>query len=300
MNDKLIQIYKGKHYYKSNLKHCPKVIAFDLDETLGSFVDLDILWNIILQYRCNDSEIFNELLDLYPEFLRFGIFPILEYLFNKKKKAECQGLYIYTNNQCSPPWTTKIAEYFNKKINNKDGLPLFDKVICAFKINNKIVEVSRTSHEKSHNDFIRCTLLPKNTEICFIDNTYYSSMNNRRIYYIKPRAYVHSLSTEEIINRFIHSNIGSQIFHDVKILHGFILGEFYKRGAIHDGNASAIKIETDVIVAQKMMYHIKEFFYITQKNTKTRKYSIGTNKITRKLGGKPMVSSLPPSFGSNL
>ena len=47
MNDKLIQIYKGKHYYKSNLKHCPKVIAFDLDETLGSFVDLDILWNII-------------------------------------------------------------------------------------------------------------------------------------------------------------------------------------------------------------------------------------------------------------
>jgi hypothetical protein len=37
--------------------------------------------------------------------------------------------------------------------------------------------------------------------------------------------------------------------------------------------------EVDIFVAQKMMYHVKEFFYLTQRSNKTRKRCL-------RLGGK--------------
>jgi hypothetical protein len=282
-NDKLIQIYKGKHYYKSRLKHYPKVVAFDMDETLGSFVDLEILWCGIQLYNPTTTLTFCAVLDLYPEFLRFGILPILEYLYIKKKREQCAGLYIYTNNQCSPPWVDMIAEYLNKKVANNHELPLFDKVIHAFKINNKILELGRTTHEKTHNDFIKCTLLPKNTEICFIDNTYYESMDNPRIYYIKPRAYIHALSSDEIINRFINSDLGKIICpfpNQTHVFRGFMNNEYIIKGGMHKGIISAKKTEIDILVAQKMMYHIKEFFYLTHRKMNTRKHKPVSNTVT--------------------
>jgi hypothetical protein len=108
--DKYLQIYKGNHYSKAKEKKYNRVVAFDLDETLGSFVDLEILWRGILQFCTIDNTekennesnnitiLFHELLDLYPEFLRYGIIQILEYLLVRKKEKTCNGIYIYTNN----------------------------------------------------------------------------------------------------------------------------------------------------------------------------------------------------------
>jgi hypothetical protein len=72
-----------------------KVITFDLDETLGSFGDLYILWDGLQMYIKNNTEPNNEeenpnesmfymLMDLYPEFLRYGILNILDFLYHKK------------------------------------------------------------------------------------------------------------------------------------------------------------------------------------------------------------------------
>jgi uncharacterized membrane protein len=69
-----IQIYKGNSFLKSN-KKSKKVIAFDLDETLGSFADLELLWKLICKIP-NINIQFNELLDIYPEFLTYLIFCI--------------------------------------------------------------------------------------------------------------------------------------------------------------------------------------------------------------------------------
>lgn len=282
-NDKLIQIYKGKHYYKTRLKNYPKVVAFDMDETLGSFVDLEILWSGIKLYNPTNTISFGAVMELYPEFLRFGILPILEYLYVKKRNGQCSGLYIYTNNQCSPPWVDMIADYLNKKTETDAEVSLFDKVIHAFKINNKVIELERTTHDKTHNDFIQCTLLPKNTEICFIDNTYYEAMNNRRIYYIKPRAYIHSLSSDEIINRLIISDLGKILCpfpNQSQVFRGFMNNEYMKKGGIHKGISGTQKMEIDILVAQKMMYHIKEFFYLTHRKMNTRKYKPVSNSVT--------------------
>ena len=46
---------------------------------------------------------------------------------------------------------------------------VFEKIINAFKVNNKIIEHNRTTHKKTYNDFINCTILPENIKICFID-----------------------------------------------------------------------------------------------------------------------------------
>lgn len=286
--DKYLQIYKGRHYSKPRLKSYSKVIAFDMDETLGSFVDLEILWRGIMEYINYNDQIdisFFELLDLFPEFLRYGIITILEYLMVRKKENECDMLYIYTNNQCPKNWIDMISDYFNKKVNPMGEPHLFDKIIYAFKVNNKIVEMSRTTHEKTHEDFIKCTLLPRNTEICFIDNSIYTKMYRSRIYYIKPRAYIHSLSTSEIINRFSNSNIIDKICSTPNMKNvfiGFLWNEYNRRSLTQMGNCNNSKIEMDILVAQKMMYHIKEFFYFTNRKYQTRKYRSLQNKFTRK------------------
>ena len=48
--NELIEIYKGKYFSKYKKSRAKKVMVFDLDETLGSFVDLEILWSLIERY----------------------------------------------------------------------------------------------------------------------------------------------------------------------------------------------------------------------------------------------------------
>jgi len=272
-NDKYAKIYKGKSYSKPKIKKVPKVIAFDLDETLGSFMDLEILWNILITININLNQyFFNKLLDLYPEFVRYGIIPILEYLYQKKLSEECSHIYIYTNNQCSQLWTEMICNYFNYKLNIPDNTPLFDRLILAFKINDIPVELARTTHDKTHSDFIRCTLLPKSTQICFIDNSYFPNMKNERVYYIQPRLYQHNLSFDEIIQRIIKSNLGINITEFMKLIN------------LNNHNAIEKKQNRnyDIYVAQKIMYHIKDFFYLTKRKMRTKKIKLNIGKFTRK------------------
>ena len=68
----------------------PKVVVFDLDETLGYFIEFGIFWDSLKEYvnknniDCNiNQDLFNKILDLFPEFLRPNIINILQYL--KKK-----------------------------------------------------------------------------------------------------------------------------------------------------------------------------------------------------------------------
>lgn len=270
-----IDVYKGNYYSKPKQKRVHKVIVFDLDETLGSFADLDILLRALGSYKGSIvTPHFNDVLDLFPEFLRYGILPILAYLL--KKRSTLIRCYLYTNNQCSHPiWVNNMVRYFDYKLLVDE--PLFDRVVCAFKINNEIIEPARTTNRKLHSDFIKCTLLPANTEICFVDNTYYSGMDVERVYYIQPRSYYHHLSTQQIIDRYI-SAFGS---HDLQ-LSSYLMDFFVRKGRILSGNPTFKELETDIYVAQRLMYHIKEFIFLTQiRKPRTKKLKKANAKITR-------------------
>ena len=270
MSDDLpVQIYAGRYKYKDSNKS--KVIVFDLDETLGSFSDLMILHEGLSHYGITmNQENFNQLLDLFPEFLRPGIIPILEYVSSKKLKKKCEKIYLYTNNKYSPDFPNKISHYFSYKI--YPGL--FDQVICAFKVGNKIIEPMRTSSKKSYSDFIQCSVLPKSTEICFIDDVYHKQMVHDKIYYIQPAPFIHRLSSQIMIDR-----ASSLVSNNNFARSYFKLTFFYKKlfGSSKEQDEMAFKI------TQKIMYHLKEFFILsTTRPSMTRKKNAKFVRATRK------------------
>jgi len=239
-----------------------KVVVFDLDETLGYFIQLSFFWKLIMVYLKKNNEIyklnqedFNNVLDLYPEFIRPDMYSILKYLEFKKKENLCDNVMIYTNNQFSKKWVYLIKKYFEYKINYN----IFDNIICAFKINNQRVEMLRSSHEKTHNDFIRCTKLPKNTQICFIDDNYYPDMDSNIIYYINVKSYIYNLKIETIIHRFLFSIIGKNIIKNENNFIEFIrINTFEYNKSIEKKDKK--EYEIDKIITKKIFTYLEEFF----------------------------------------
>lgn len=281
MRRKLIQIYVGDQFYRStsiiNKSNKKKVIVFDLDETIGSFSDLEILWTALgeLDFFKQTQSTFNELLDLYPEFLRYGILNILDFLYYKKSKGHCYKLFIYTNNRFPKQWTTFIINYIEQK-HNFPGL--FDQLICAFKINDTIVEPGRTGGTKTHSDLIRCSLIPRTSEICFIDDRHFESMETGRVYYIQPKPYIHMMLTSDIISRLCQSTLIDSL--DRNVMQKYLSDKFPIHNTIPKPES---EIAVDRIVSQKIMFHIQEFFHMTtvyNKTQKVRKCYVG--KFTRK------------------
>ena len=244
-----------------------KVVVFDLDETLGYFGQLGRFCNLLDEYYKNPNKsysIFNELMDLYPEFTRPNIINILKHLLQKKKENKCQAVMIYTNNTGERKWAEHIKAYFEYKLNSK----IFEQIIAAFKINGKIVEINRTSHEKSVDDFFRCTKLPSDIEICFIDDLFHPKMNNDNVYYIHVKEYKHLLPATEMLNRYLNSPLSSDIKNkdEFKQFTMFNLKYNVVEKDKHEH-------EIDIIVSKKMLEHIKEFFDKDEPSMKLKLYN---------------------------
>jgi hypothetical protein len=260
-----------------------KIVVFDLDETLGYFVQYGIFWDCLnsylLQSNNNNNKLdqpdqpdFDNILDLYPEFLRPNIMQILDYLKKKKHTQCCEKIMIYTNNQGHQSWTNNIISYFEKKLNYK----LFDKIISAFKINGKRIEIYRTTNNKTYNDFMRCTLLPKNAQICYLDDTYYPEMINENVYYINIKPYMYDLATEEMNKRFLESNLGKKLISKEEIK--FFINFMEENSNQYDFYATRKDEEdykVDIILSKRILYHLHEFFSNTlpsYKNKTRKKY----------------------------
>ena len=259
-----------------------KIVVFDLDETLGYFTEFGIFWDCLIYYLKNKNEEtitqsdFNDILDLFPEFLRPNIINILNYLKSKKQSLCCHKMMIYTNNSGPKEWAHHIIDYFSKKINYK----LFDQLISAFKINGKVVEVCRTTHDKTYNDFIKCTKLPINAEICFLDDTFYPEMANDNIYYINVKPYYHDLKFEYMLDKFSKSDIGKKIINNddnfIKIMNEHI--KLYKYDCI---DKETNEYEMDKIVGKQIVKHLQEFFNKTKKNKTIRNKKVKNYKLNK-------------------
>ena len=68
----------------------PKVVAFDVDETLGNFSQFSYFGHTLGQYF-NKPDImyryFNDLVDLYPEIIRPNMVRILDYIRKKRMRV---------------------------------------------------------------------------------------------------------------------------------------------------------------------------------------------------------------------
>jgi len=274
-NENNVQLIKG-NYYNNKRKHIrKKVVVFDLDETIGHFSYLQPICRSLSEWfgRNLFQDEFNSLLNLFPEFFRPGILTILDFLYKKKEKNELFKLYIYTNNQCDPPWVNMIVNYIQKELGATN---LFDKTICAFKIKNQLVELKRTTGSKTYSDFIQCTMLPEDiVETCFIDNTYHDKMCGDRMYYILPKAYYHSLSKAIMVKR-VAGKFGSGL---TDLLMKYV-GENNYVSNVNEG-----------AVTKKIMYYVREFLYYPKlpRTNKTKRVNLkkgGTKKM--KIFSKPI------------
>ena len=277
----------------------PKVVVCDLDETLGYFIEFGIFWDSLKEYvnknniDCNiNQDLFNKILDLFPEFLRPNIINILQYLKKKKLTNKCSKIMIYTNNQAPKFWAQNIIKYFENKVDYK----IFDQIISAFKIKGQVVELCRTTHLKTHNDFIKCTKMPPNTEICFLDDVFYPDMKNEKIYYINLKPYIYDIELDKMIERFLKSNIC--IINDKKLCREEILKNSEKYNYIYREKTN-IEYNIDKIISKKILNHLNTFFNITSieyssedikhqskknitKNKINKKYSNNKNKTVKR------------------
>jgi hypothetical protein len=248
-----------------------KVVVFDLDETLGYFGEFGRFCNLLDDFYKNSNKsysIFNDLLDLYPEFIRPNIINILKYLLEKKKENKCQAVMIYTNNTGEKKWAQHITGYFENKLKSK----IFEQIIGAFKINGKIVEINRTTHDKCVDDFFRCTKLSPDIEICFIDDLFHPKMSTENVYYIHVKEYKYQIPYNEMVKRYLDSPLSNDIKNK----------DEFKQFTLFDIKYNVLdkkkhEYDIDIIVGKKMMEHIKEFFNKDEPKMEPKYYN-KTNK----------------------
>jgi len=182
---------------------------------------------------------------------------------------------IYTNNQGPPEWAQHIKGYFEDKLQ----FTLFDQIIGAFKVNGKHFELSRTTHMKTHKDFISCTKIPETTQICFIDDVFHPGMSNDNIYYIHIKPYTYDLPFDIIVDRF--ANSGCVPISDPTSMKGDILA-FMKRYNYTYVDKSKMEHEIDVMLSKKILHHLHVFFNRKQNNGTVKQKNINKNNNNNK------------------
>ena len=282
----------------SQKKH--KTVVFDVDETLGNFAQFSIFGNVLEEYF-NDQDItynyFNDLIDLYPEIIRPSMVRILDYIRKKKNTGICSKVMIYTNNTGPDKWVSHIRHYFehklrtasttNASVSNELAIvpPLFDHIIGGFKPHNQHHHTTtsypqRTTKDKTIDDFIHCSRLPSNIEVCFLDDLYHPKMTDERVYYIKLQPYYSHIPFETFVVRFLNSALFRNVFDKMhipsispsmsalvkkEILSIEIHNLFTKYANIsnYDAKIHQKKMnprEIDEIISKYILFHLQQFF----------------------------------------
>ena len=245
--------------FLNRLHNKSKIVVLDVDETIGYFVELGIFCDALTRIAWNNDPRaqyahFDHLMDAFPEFLRPNILDLLKFLKMKKNAQECAGVLVYTNN-CGPRvWVEHITKFIESKL----GEPLFDQIVAAFKVNGEIIEVGRTTNDKTYEDLLRCTKLPPNVEVCFLDDQMHSKMEHAQVYYINVKPYVHQLSVDTLIERFMKNPVlRSTTALSSNELRTRVMS-FMQRFLCTPKNA--LEQEVDIIISKKIMEHLKTFF----------------------------------------
>ncbi len=283
------------------LEKKPKVVVFDVDETLGHFGQFGLFFDTLSEFYNNQNTLytyFNEIIDLYPEVYRPNIVRILDYIRKKKQSGLCSKVMIYTNNQGPGKWIPHIRGYLEKKLedygvnvaNNIPHKPLFDRIIGGFKIPNMKVDPDqpeRTTAEKTIDDFLRCSRLSTNVEICFLDDLNHPKMVNEKVYYIKLQSYHSYIPFEQFITRFLNSKVyeehfaglttrvtqSSSLTTNMQIHKQMTAIEMnnvlvkYINLAKYDAKKEHIRVnprEIDEIISKYILFHLQQFFKETK------------------------------------
>ena len=251
---------------KSNLEN--KIVVFDLDETLGYFSQLYVIWHSLIKLSITKLSVhdFYKLSDIYILYYQPAIFETLKYLKEQNMKT-----IIFTNNQALFWWPKLIALYLNYKINtttnntndnttNNTNDNIFKTVIGSYKIRNKINDKRRTSMMKKYTDLKNIMKLDNDTKILFLDDQEHPEMRHSNVNYFKVPDYVVMLPAKNIINIFLHSRFGMNFIKNKNINISFFINYIFIVLKKHNlFPQSIININNSTIHSYKILTKIKNF-----------------------------------------
>lgn len=205
-----------------------KLVVFDMDETLGYFSQLYVIWISLIKLSNTKLSIcdFYALSDLYIFYYHPSIFKSLQFL-----KENNIDTIIFTNNQGHYWWPNLIALYLNYKINGEEKKDtknnIFKTVIGSYKLQNKVNDHRRTSIMKKYSDLKYIMKLDNDTKILFLDDQEHPKMRHPKVDYFNMPGYVVMLPPQNIINIFLRSVFGKKFIHKNNISIIFFIKYIY-------------------------------------------------------------------------
>jgi len=180
-----------------------KYVIFDLDETLGFFTELGIIWNCLTSHQAvTGQKCFDELCLLFEkEIFRPGIFSALNLLKINRKHVK---VILYTNNNGGIEWLNHIISFMERRINARG---LFSKIIPGYDPNLKEKD-SRKTFDKTYSEIIRCADIPRDAKIIFFDDLIHPEMKHKNVTYIRVKPFCVPLKPSYVINKLQRSFFG--------------------------------------------------------------------------------------------
>lgn len=243
-----------------------KYVVFDLDETLGYFTELSIIWNCLQTVmNLHTQRQFHTLCQVFEnEFFRPGIFRTMAYLRDNREHIK---VILYTNNTGSISWLKMILSYMEKKV----GAPgLFDTIVPGY-IPHGPANQMRSSFNKTYEEIRRCAKIPPHGKVIFFDDLEHPGMIHKNVTYIKVKPYTRSLTSNYIVNKLGY-NIPEKARHMIDRCITSFQNQYRDR---HHHGTTRIS-ENDII--QKLLF----FLNGNNKKGKTQKRKKITLKNTRK------------------
>ena len=267
----LILLYFYNYYINKMLQ---KIIIFDMDETLGCFFQLGAFIDGLEKFynKSLSQKEFDEVFDLYPEYIRPDMINILNFLVEQRNKGNVDKIVIFTNNQGPKSWAQKISKYFSNKIQSN----VFDKIIGAWKVSNRINEPLRTSHEKKLDDIVNILNINKDSQICFIDDLYHANMDKGNTFYINITPYYIVLPTNVLIQRYIDKYSYRQLIQ--RNFYNFI-NNFMSNYKFRSSNFNTQYLKQNIKISDELFNDLLNYLdLVTPVNVFQKK----TKKFTRK------------------
>jgi hypothetical protein len=239
----------------------PDYVIFDLDETLGYFTELSIIWGCLQSvYNASGQNTFNKLCEVFEkDYFRPGIFRVFKFL---KKQGNNVKVILYTNNTGQIEWLTMILKYIEMRAGVSN---LFHKIVPGFKRGDPPGPHKRTSFEKTYSEIIRCASIPNNARIIFFDDLWHPKMHTKQVSYVHVRPFFHPLRPAFIIHKLQHSyfqfldySTNSYLYRCIKNFHK----QYVDRGHHH---------KTSRIDDQDIITPIKQFLRVQKKTVRRRK-----------------------------
>lgn len=209
-----------------------KYVVFDLDETLGYFTELGIIWSCLeTVYNASGQESFNELCRVFEkEYFRPGIFKAMRFL---KEQGNDVRVVLYTNNTGSVKWLKLLLSYIEER---SGGGEIFHKIVPGYRPGMKGPH-ARTSFNKTYSEIIRCADIPSDAKIIFFDDLKHEKMLHPNVTYINVRPFFHPLRATYIIEklqnsyfRFMDYSSNSYLYKCIRSFHNnYISNGHHKR-----------------------------------------------------------------------